>query len=322
MTLAGYPYAEKVSPGAVFLLMLLLPILGFGQKDPYDGLLEAIWLDSLTITAKKQGFDVEQFIVMVREDTSFLHAFRNLRIVPHRSRHEQDFSLKKGKAETYYRAETRLIDAGICREMQFLREDMSRDYRKKNGDRKYITAKLYEKVFFPQGSLCAEDERAEHAKQDGIIAYYYQELKRFIFQPGERASIPLIGGKTALFSERMRKFYRYGIVMKNFSDGTPCYVFTLKVRDEHAERKSGRTLVKFMETYFSRKDFQVMGRTYDVSHPGPLFSCDIHVEVVLRQLGKQSYIPDMVAYAGTWDIPGRKRETGRFKMTLLEIAPD
>ena len=70
------------------------------QTDPYEGLMEAIWLDSMTITAKKMGFDVNNFIEMVREDTSFYQAFKNLRLISHNANHKQEFFNEKGKPES------------------------------------------------------------------------------------------------------------------------------------------------------------------------------------------------------------------------------
>ena len=288
------------------------------QTDPYEGLLETVWLDSMTITAKKMGFDVDNFIDMVRSDTSFYQAFKNLRSVSHRANHEQEFFNDKGKLMDYYKAKTQLIEVGKCKEIKYFSKEKSGNYSKKNEDRKYLTAKLYEKVFLPSGKICnTESNNETNTKKEGLMDYYYGELKRFIFQPGEKANIPLIGNKTALFSDKMKKYYRYGIESKNYSDGTPCYVFTIKEKEEIADKKSGKTVIKFMETYFSRKDFQVMGRKYEVLYPGPFFSFNIKVSVALSMISKNSYLPSVVSYEGKWDIPGRKREIGQFKMSII-----
>lgn len=298
-------------------IIIHLPFTMRAQIDPYDGLMEAIWLDSMTITAKKSGFDINNFIEMVREDTSFYQAFKNLRIISHDASHNQEFFNERGKSIDFYNAKTQLIPAGNCKEIKFISNEKSKSYNKNNGERRYLTAKLYERVFLPSGKICANsNSEGISNKKEGFIDYYYGELKRFIFQPGEKANIPLIGNKTALFSEKMRKFYQYGIESRNYSDGTPCYVFIIKVKDEYAERKSGRTVVKFMETYFSRKDFQVMGRAYEVEYPGPFISFKIKVNVDLYYLGNKEYLPNTVSYSGEWDIPGRKKEIGKFIMQV------
>jgi hypothetical protein len=306
----------------MFLILVFqiyhFPPTVYAQTDPYDGLLEAIWLDSLTITAKKKGFDVDNFIEMVRTDTSFYQAFKNLRIIPHFANHKQEFFNEKGKTTEFYKAKTQLIGLGNCKEIKFLNLEQSPGYAKKNGTRKYITAKLYERVFLPGGTICPTEGKEEtYSKNDGLLDYYYGELKQFIFQPGEKANIPLIGNKTALFSERMRKFYDYGIVSKNYEDGTPCYVFTIRQKEKYNDNKNGKTVIKFMETYFSRKDFQVMGRSYEVMYPGPLFNFKIKVDVALEYVGKKQYLPKVIQYDGNWDIPARKREIGRFRMELV-----
>jgi hypothetical protein len=173
------------------------------QTDPYEGLMEAIWLDSMTIKAKKMGFDVNNFIEMVREDTSFYQAFKNLRLISHNANHKQEFFSEKRKSIDFYNAKTHLLPSGSCKDIKFISKETSKTYNKKNGERKYLTAKLYERVFLPSGKICASaNTETTNKKNEVIIDYYYGELKRFIFQPGEKANIPLIGNKTALFSEK------------------------------------------------------------------------------------------------------------------------
>ena len=55
------------------------------QTDPYEGLMEAIWLDSMTITAKKMGFDVNNFISLPRDTLVGLMYSFIIRF-PHKSR--------------------------------------------------------------------------------------------------------------------------------------------------------------------------------------------------------------------------------------------
>jgi hypothetical protein len=59
-----------------------------------------------------------------------------------------------------------------------------------------------------------------------------------------------------------------------------------------------------------------MGREYEVEYPGPFFSFNIQVNVNLDYLGNKQYLPQIVSYSGEWDIPGRKKEIGKFKMQV------
>jgi hypothetical protein len=38
--------------------------------------------------------------------------------------------------------------------------------------------------------------------------------------------------------------------------------------------------------------------------------------VNLDYLGNKQYLPQIVSYSGEWDIPGRKKEIGKFKMQV------
>ena len=144
---------------------------------------------------------------------------------------------------------------------------------------------------------------------------HINELKKLIFSPGAEAKVPLIGKKTAIFSERMMPYYDYGIESKTYSTGTDCYVFSASVKPEFQKRKKGKTVIKYLETYFDKETFQVIARSYQLVYKSALFEFDVNMEIQLTKRGGK-YLPQLVSYKGEWDVPFKRRErchfTGRF----------
>ena len=61
------------------LILLLFPFLISAQ----NGVVKSVTLDSVMITAIRDGFSVEEFIHYVKTDTTFYQGFKNLRYYNH-----------------------------------------------------------------------------------------------------------------------------------------------------------------------------------------------------------------------------------------------
>ncbi|HRF78440.1 MAG TPA: hypothetical protein PLB46_17800, partial [Chitinophagales bacterium] len=66
------------------LLMLQVNVI-FAQVDDTTRFEGVITLDSFVLSAVRNGFNVDDFVRFVEEDTTFHQAFRNLRQVPYNS---------------------------------------------------------------------------------------------------------------------------------------------------------------------------------------------------------------------------------------------
>lgn len=293
----------------------LLTVMGLSAQKPfaedYDGIASVVQLDSMIITAQKQGFDVAEFIDILREDQSFYQSFKHLHFFNYTASHRMAFFSKKGTPETTYLVTTQqfmLNDS--CRRMNFIHppEIEGRFYRRED-DNRYTTANLYEKVFFTDGTAC-ERTHSTAAEPRGLQRYY-EALKTFIFQPGEQVDVPLVSKKTALFDSDLMPYYDYKISRGLYQGTIDSYIFTIEVKDQFRDQKEGKTLVKSLQTYFRVSDFQVLGRNYRIENSG-LASCEVEMEVELVFV-EGVYLPGRVAYQGTWNIPGKRRETGEFE---------
>ncbi len=293
-----------------FLFFQLSSAIGFGQSN-YEGIAASVQLDSFMITAEKQGFKVEEFIEIVQKDSSFRQAFENIRLFEHQISSKMVFykGERKEKATFYQQMRQKMINN--CRYNLIDEKRASGDFYKKDGSYRYLTAEMYDRVFFTKDTICPSQAAEVPAKG---MQKYYNELKQFIFQPGEQVDVPLVSKKTALFETHLQKYYEYTITQDQYKGVKNAYAFTITIKPEYAGKKTNKTLIKYLKTYFEPESFQVLGRVYDIVYKG-LASCDVHMEVDLTQI-EGIYLLQNISYEGTWNIPGKKRETGTFTARL------
>ncbi len=305
--------------------ILLISLNSQAQTDSLEfDFARFIYLDSITVTASRGGFDHEEFIDMVRADSSFYKAFRNLRFINYTAYNDIQFFDKKEQATASYssisyqtvKPEKKLT----CRTMKLKDEKIVGKYYKKNRKPRYYTSKMYERLFFTYEKTCEQDidAPASEDEPDGKIAKYVTQLKKLIFQPGEKVDVPIIGNKTAIFDKKMLEYYNYSIESKSYKNGTDCYVFGVAVKPDYQDKKEGKTVVKFLETYFEKKTFQVIARNYRVAYFGALFDFDVTMNVELTQLDG-NYYPEWINYNGFWKVPTQKLEKAKFTIRMEDF---
>lgn len=295
----------------VFCLFLICSVsLPLYTQDSAKVNFGYILLDPLVVTASRSNFEVNDFIALVQSDESFYQAFRKIRTLSYSADNELIFFNKKGKEKARYKSVTHQQSDGDCRSMETSSEQASGNYYKRRSRLRYYTAKLYDRLFFTHGEVC-ESRRVEQKGKPKGMSKHVAELKKLIFSPGEKANVPLIGNKTAIFSEKMAKYYDYRIDSRTYKDGTDCYVFSAVVKPKYLKRKKGKTVIKFLETYFDKSNFQVIARDYQLEYYGALFDFDIHIEIELKKLG-DLYVPELMKYRGWWNVPTKKKEICHF----------
>ncbi len=285
------------------LAIFLLAPFAQAQGD-YERISSVIRLDSFTVTATRSGFNVSDFIDLVRKDESFYQAFRNLRFLSYDSDNDIQLFDKKAKPIARYTATTRQYAEHRCRTMDVLSEKVEGNYFKKNKILRYYTAQLYDRLFFTHGQEC-EEETIEVPKG---MNKHIEQLKRLMFQPGEKVEVPFIGSKTAIFDDQLIDLYHFAIESKTYKGNNDCYVFIAKVKPE---AKSNKTIIKYLETYFEKSTFQVIARQYQLQYAGAAFDFDVTMEVKLNKIGNQ-YIPEQLYYNGYWNVATKKPEIAKF----------
>jgi len=293
------------------LLFLFFQHFIFSQSPNLTQDISAVvFLDSFVVTAKQQGFNIEDFIDIVQQDESFYSAFHNLRFQPHIAHNQVEILNRKNvlKAANYHTVE-QFVEEN-CRTMQYLTEEIKGKFYKKRKVRKhkYYTARMHEQIFLTKGKICGNPDNPSITQNNlSGIEKHTNELKKLIFQPGKEVDVPFIGGKTAIFEEKMIKNYNFYISSKTYSNNKECYVFKAVVKPETATNK---TIIKYLETYFDKEDFQVVARNYHLKYDS-LFDFDVRMKVALTQF-EGKYLPAKVEYQGNWKIPTQTRERVRF----------
>lgn len=311
-------------------MYLSLVILGVGILNPvhvnaqaetieldsmYHGVKAVVYIDSITISASRKGFDIEDFIRFVREDKSFHQAFKNIRILDHQLESDIIFYNKKGKTKATYQSKAIQEVEDSCRTMKFLHENVDGNYYKRKKKR-YYTSRLYEHLFFTKDTICytGKDDPTDDDQPKSQLQIQIEELKKLIFSPGEEANVPVIGKKTEVFSEKMIDFYDLSISSELFQDSIESYVFTIDAKAKHAESRK-KMIVRHLKTYFSKDDLQVLGRDFRIKYKTLLYNFDIDISIRLKKMG-ELYVPDYLIYDGHWDLLAKKPEICKFKASF------
>ena len=278
----------------------------------YDDFGGVVLIDSIVVSASRTGFDVEDFIQMVREDKSFYQAFRNIRTRSYSAENEISMFSKKRKEKAKYNSQTRQTSEGLCRTMAVLNEDVKGNFYKRKKRIRYYTAKMFDQLFFTHGKVCQSAQATDDppAPSKGMQKHI-TELKKLIFSPGEKADVPIIGKKTEIFSKKMAKYYDYSITSQVYKDGVDCYVFSAIVKPEYLTHKEDKTVIKSLNTYFEKSNFQVVARDYQLKYYGALFDFDIKMKIELKKHG-DLYVPEYLEYDGFWNVPMKKPEVSKF----------
>ncbi len=304
----------------LFCLFATSPLLSQQDTSSYDfgdfgGI---ILLDSIVVSASRKSLNIQDFVDMVRNDESFYTAFNNIRTLSYSANNQIRMYDKKDKIKAEYYSLTKQHFDGDCRTMKIENENISGNYYKKKKKIRYYTAKMYEKIFFTKGKVCATDPEFEGLEESKGMGKHIAELKKLIFKPGEKADIPLIGKKTEIFSEEMAQFYDFSISFKKFKDSIECYVFSVVVKPEFQFKKKDKTVIKILETYFEKSNFQVIARNYTLTYAGTFFDFDVNMEIELKKV-KNYYVPEFIRYEGWWDIPTRKPEISVFSARFFDF---
>ena len=292
------------------------------QAQVEDTITNVYQLGGVVIHGRAEGLDLEGFMQQVKTDTSFLHAFLNMRYWPHTV--ESGLTVRnKGEKErgTLYR-KGRLVRRGPQAELRVDSTAEGGKLRKRTGEMRYLTAELYDDLFWPKGTWHADNSIAAYERgrrEKGRIEKYKEELKQFMFNPGQEiASVPFIGDKLALFEPTMAPLYDF-VIDQAFRNGHPCWMFTATAKDssDGKSAKESATVIKRMRTWFDQSTMQVIAREYRIAHASLILDFDISIQVDNTVIGDE-LVPTYISYDGDWDIPFHKREIVGFWLKMGE----
>lgn len=299
------------------LLLLLIPCMpSLAQDTAYKFQGMTITLDEVVVNAKRIGFDVNGFIQRVKEDTTFYHAFRNLRVVGFSADNDIRVTDKKGgKTIASLKSHTRQLINGKCRSMEVIDEKTTGDFYTKKGDYNYYTAELYANLFFTKGTVC---EGGDGNSAKGSLARHKSQLKQLIFNPGKPiGGVPVVGNKVAIFDRDLMKYYDFSITSQT-NNGTDCYVFSATMRKGLSSIDRAEVVIDELVTYFNKETWEIVGRRYSLSYKTMVFDFKVSMNVQMTKVG-ELLLPALITYNGTWNVPFKKRETADFTARFSEF---
>ncbi len=287
-----------------------------------EGVIKAVQLKEFIITAE-EGMDAQGFMDAVMVDSSFYQAFLNLKYFPHRMESFLEVRNKgeKEKANLRRRANQNLVSGK--RTIEITSEIVSGKLYNRKGEHRYLTAEMYDEVFFPKEpeSVSRNISKFEQEEVKGSkLEEYKSQLKKMMFNPGQEiVSVPFIGDKMDLFSPDMTPYYDFSVFSAYTPDSVWCYVFLVEAKPELSANK---TVIKRMTSYFDKTTMEVMSREYALSNNTIFFEFDIWMKVDNKRIGRE-VVPIRIQYDGEWDIPFKSVENITFdiRCTNYDLSP-
>jgi hypothetical protein len=274
-----------------------------------------------TVSVKVKGFTPEDFIRSTKKDTSFYRAFKNLKIYNHLESSTILILTKESSDENKIekaslKRQTNHHNAENKSWITLTNESVKGKYYKRNGDHRFFTSEMFDKIFFSKDTVFASNtvaspyiqrKPADRSKKEK----YYEQLKTFMFSPGTGVNgVPIIGDKLNIFSEKMRPYYDFTIEKVSYEDSIPCYLFICRRK---TKIKENMVVIQYLKTYYDRRTMNIIARKYRIKDKNILFDFDIKMAVYLQKIGDE-YFPSVIKYMGNWDVPFKKRERLAFEI--------
>ncbi len=300
------------------LLSLLFFSIVMHQLVAQNDVVKVVRLDEFVVSAANEGFDVSDFIDRVRNDTTFYKAFLNMKYYPHRIDgdvivYNKDAESEKG---TMFRKAVQKLDRNELAAIDIVFETTNGKIRKRNGEWRYLTAEMYDDVFFPKGHYKA-NTKINSFDQELVggtkIEKHKAQLKRMMFNPGAAiGNVPFIGDKMAIFDDHMVPYYDYAIYNASY-DGQACLAFSCFTKQGMEEK----TVIHDLTSYFDPETYAVLAREYRLAHSTLFFTFDIHIKVE-NALLDGLLLPKLITYDGFWTVPLRKPEIIQFSINCFD----
>ena len=304
---------------ATIILLIFTTELHAQQVNNMD---TTIVVNKNTITLSEvvinNKLNVPTFIQLVKNDTSFYKAFRNLHILNFSAINDIRMLDKNGNNTATLHSTTHQKIQNNCRSMQVQNEVITGDYFTAKKELNYYTAQMYTALFFTNGIVCNEDNivlgKAINTAGKTGLEKHKQQLKMLFFNPGKRIDgLPFMANKTAIYDDEMASLYSMSIDMEMYNK-TSCYVFRQKV----IPGNEADVVVDEMTTWFNDSTYEVVARNYQLSYDATFYDFKVLMEVEMTH-ANGLLVPALIRYNGNWKAIFKKREKGIFTATLFDF---
>jgi hypothetical protein len=242
---------------------------------------------NLSEVVVRSDLNVPKFLQLIKNDTTFYKAFKNLRVLGFTSLNDIRMKDKKNIIIATLESKTRQNTINGCRTMDILEEKSSGDIYDKKQQWNYYTAELYAGLFFTQGKVCGETnivagiERTVQDKKG--LDKRKEQLKTMFFNPGKKVpGIPFIGDKLDIFDGDIAQYYDFAIDMNDYN-GQQCYIFSIKNRADLTSSEKDKIVFDNITTWFNSKTMEIVARNYDLSYDAGVYDFNVHMEVQMTK---------------------------------------
>lgn len=277
--------------------------------------MRTIVIDTSAFSIAKRGLHEQDFINQILQDTSFYQAFHMLRTYSFLSEYNIKTFDKKGAVTAHIMKDVFHDNTGPVYHQRVLSKSDSGEVYKSNGKYRLFTIQMFSYIFENENSSDFKSDVPMNSTAEG----FKKKLEQLIFRPGTHIDgLPFISSKTEIFSPEMRKYYTYKFSSAVYLGHIPVYRFECKVKPEYAT--DGSVMIKELTTIFDKKNFQILGRFFDMDYSNLLFSFDVRMNIQANYVGDQ-ILPILIQYAGNWDVPFKKKEISSFMVKLHDFIP-
>ena len=302
------------------LLLLLFPFFSLAQ----NGVVKSVVLDSVMITAVKDGFSIEEFIHYVKTDTTFYQGFKNLRYYNH-DYHSDLKVLKKGGevlGSLFRSGKYAITNEQLVVHIDSTFDD-GRIFNRK-GEYRHYTPEFFDEIFFPKDTISVTKFARNREKEiEDENEQNEEDAKTIIFSIGSgnvEAGNSKNKKKLAVFDIDMQQYYDYLISQETFQDSIKCYSFTVRMKEDLEKKEQEQILIRELISFFDKETFNVIYRKYVMSYKNWLIDLDVSVEVYM-DYAESELVPSYIHYNGFWDIPFAKPEHADFKLWNYNFKP-
>ena len=299
-------------------LFALLFFFYFTSINAQEFIPSIIILEEVNISENSQSLTPQDFMKIVKEDTTFYKGFKHLRFYPHSYSSNLDILDKKGRVKAnIYREGKHISHKGNAWILNDTLSQFGKIY-KRNGEYRYYTAEAFDIVFFPKDtfsvSLKINKTESKGRNQDKNV----RDAKTIGFTVGSSDTDQKKGSlssKLAIFDTTMQKYYDY-IIGQEIYNGVECYTFTCQLKDSLSRKDVKQTLVKKITSYFDKTNFNVLYRDYFFEYKNLFIKLDMKISVSMQYVNG-IHVPVEISYHGFWDLPFFKAERVNFRLFLF-----
>jgi hypothetical protein len=204
--------------------------------------------------------------------------------------------------------------------VEVTRELTNGNIRKRNGEWRYLTAEMYDDVFFPSSPHKVSNRMVSFEQElvsGSKIEKHKAQLQRMMFNPGaEIDNVPFIGDKLAIFNDHMVPYYDYAIFNAKYQ-GKDCIAFSCFAKEGMIDN----TVIQDLTSFFHPETFEVLAREYRLAYSTIFFTFDIDIRV--ENTVKNGWLlPTKVTYDGFWNAPFRKPEIINFILECYDYQTE